>query len=323
AFGQAEWNPTAQWHLTAGLRYTKESKELTGVTTPYSVDPGPGQSGPVESGILFPAAAYSREFSATSGKVGVDYHLTSDTLLYASASKGFKSGGFPGTLIDSADSLHFFDPETVVDYEVGSKMTLAGGRVQLNSAAFYYNYKNLQAQGTIVGGAGGITNLFALQNIGDARNFGGELELQAAVTQRLTLSAGLGYLDAAITRPHVAEVKPGGRPALAPLWNANGRAHYVLFEGAKYRWFTDGDFTFKGSEFFDIYETPFMQEGAYWLFNGAFGMESSDGKWRATVWGRNLADRNYRVGAFSGGVAGDISMFGAPRTAGLSFSYHY
>jgi iron complex outermembrane receptor protein len=323
AFGQLEWNPTDRLHLTGGLRYTKESKELFDVTTPYTIDPGPGQTGPVESGVLFPAAAYSRDFSSTSGKVGVDYHLSSDALLYASASKGFKSGGFPGTLIFSADSLHFFDPETVVDYEGGSKLKLAGGRVQLNTALFYYNYKNLQAQGTIVGGAGGITNLFALQNIGDARNFGGEIEVQAAPTEKLTLSAGIGYLDAAITKPHVEEVRPGGRPALSPLWNANGRAHYVLYEGSKVRWFTDGDFTFKGSQFFDIYQTPYMREGAYWLFNADFGVETADHKWRATVWGRNLADREYRVGAFTGGVAGDISMFGAPRTAGLSFSYHY
>jgi iron complex outermembrane receptor protein len=97
----------------------------------------------------------------------------------------------------------------------------------------------------------------------------------------------------------------------------------VLYEGSKVRWFTDGDFTFKGSQFFDIYQTPYMREGAYWLFNADFGVETADHKWRATVWGRNLADREYRVGAFTGGVAGDISMFGAPRTAGLSFSYHY
>ena len=83
------------------------------------------------------------------------------------------------------------------------------------------------------------------------------------------------------------------------------------------------NFSFRGNQYFDIYETPFLLEHAYWLLNGDVGMETTDGKWRATVWGRNLADREYRVGGFSGGTAGNVEQWGAPRTYGVSFSYHY
>lgn len=323
AFGQIEWDMTKKWRLTGGLRYTKEDKELDDVTTPYTADPVPGVVAPVLAGVLFPAASYSRDFSALTWKGGIDYRLNKDSLFYASASKGFKSGGFPGTLAASPSAVFFFDPETVESYEVGSKLTFAHGRVQLNTAAFYYDYKNLQAEGTLRGAAGGSINLFALRNIGNAVNKGIEIDLEAAPTERLRLTLGAGYLDAAITDPFIIEVRPGGQPALSPRWNANGRASFTVIEDTHARWFVEPNFSFRGNQYFDIYETPFLLEHAYWLWNGDVGMETTDGKWRATLWGRNLADREYRVGGFSGGTAGNVEQWGAPRTYGVSFSYRY
>jgi iron complex outermembrane receptor protein len=322
-FGQVEWKATQKWRFTAGVRYTKEDKELDDVTTPYTAVPEAGVVAPVLSGVLFPAASYSRDFSATTWKVGADYHLNNDSLLYANVSKGFKSGGFPGTLVASPSAVFFFDPETVLSYEAGSKITLAQGRVQVNTAVFYYDYKNLQAEGTLRGAAGGNINLFALRNIGDAVNKGIEIDLEAAPTERLRLSLGAGYLDAAITNPFIIEVRTGGEPALSPRWNANARASYTVVQDTHARWFVEPNVSFKGAQYFDIYETPFLLEHAYWLWNGDVGVETTDGKWRATLWGRNLADREYRVGGFSGGTAGNVEQWGAPRTYGVSFSYHY
>lgn len=328
AFGQVEWDPADKWHLTGGLRYTRDNKQLDNVTTPWTVNPEVGQGaaaqiGPVESGELFPPASYSRDFSAVSGKLGVDYRLSRDALFYASISKGFKSGGFQGTLVFSPANIIPFGNETVLSYEMGSKLTLAGGRVQMNTAIFYYDYKGLQAQGTIKGGGGGIANLFALQNIGNAKNFGGELDLQAAPTDRLNLSLGVGYLDAKIVEPTIEEVRVDGRPAMSPTWNANGRARYNLVESSNARWFVQGDFRFQTRVDFDIYETPFLQEPPYWVWNGGLGVDAMDGKWKAMVYGRNLGDRNYRVFGFANGTAGQVESFGPPRTYGVSFSYHY
>lgn len=323
AFGQVEWDVAENWHLTGGLRYTRERKELDNVSTPWTANPGPGQIGPIQSGLLFTPSSYAKDFSAVSGKVGIDYRLSDDALLYASVSKGFKSGGFQGTLVFSPANIIPFDEETVLAYEAGAKLTLADGKVQLNAAAFYYDYENLQAQGTIAGGAGGATNLFALQNIGDATNIGLELDLQAAPTERLRLAFGVGYLDAKIVDPFIVEVKQDGRPAQSPKLNVNGRARYTLVETAAANWFVQGDFKYQSSTYFDIYETPFLEEQPYWLWNGSVGVESADEKWRASLWGRNLADEQYRAGGFTGGVAGPISLYGAPRTYGVSFSYNF
>ncbi|MGD8356918.1 MAG: TonB-dependent receptor, partial [Lysobacterales bacterium] len=320
-FGQAEWDVAEKWHLTGGLRYTKEDKTLANVTTPWTAYPGPGESGPPEHGLLFPPADFNKNFSAVSGKIAADYRLSDDHLLYASISKGFKSGGFQGTLVFSPANIIPFDEETVLAYEVGSKLTMADGRVQLNSAFFYYDYQNLQAQGTIEGGAGGVENLFALQNIGDAEVKGFELDLQAQPTDNLNLALGAGYLDAKITDPFIAEVQPGGRPAMSPKWNFNGHAQYNFFNTDNAYWFVQGSFNFQDKVYFDIYETPFLLEDSYWLFNASVGVAARDERWRATLWGRNLADTDYRIGGFTGGVAGPVQIFGAPRTYGVSFSY--
>ncbi len=322
-FGQLEWDFADRWKLTGGLRYTEEDKELNNVSTPWTAEPGPGESGPVENGLLFPPASYQKDFSAVSGKIGLDFQLNDDTLLYGSISEGFKSGGFQGTLVFSPANIIPFDEETVLAYELGSKMTLADGSVQLNSAVFFYDYENLQAQGTIEGGAGGVENLFALQNIGDAEVFGVEIDLHARPAEGLDVSLGVGYLDAEITDPFIAEVQPGGKPAVSPKWNLNGRARYEFMSTGSSYWFVQGDFSYQDDVYFDIYETPFLREDGYWLFNARIGIASADGRWDASLWGRNLADSDYRVGGFTGGVAGPVQIFGPPRTYGVSLSYNF
>lgn len=323
AFGQVEWDINDKWHLTTGLRYTSEDKQLNNVTTPWVAEPGPGEAGPIDSGLMFPPESFQEDFSAFSGKIGVDYRMNDDMLFYGSISRGFKSGGFQGTLVFSPANIIPFEEETVLSYEVGSKLTLAEGTVQINSAFFFYDYKNLQAQGTIEGGAGGVENLFALQNIGDAEVLGFEIDLQARPTEGLDLAIGVGYLDAKIVDPFIAEVKPDGRPAMSPKWNLNGRARYSFMQTDNSYWFIQGDFNYQDDVFFDIYETPFLQEGSYWLFNASAGISSPDDRWRATLWGRNLADTDYRIGGFTGGVAGPVQVFGTPRTYGVTLSYQF
>ncbi|QIB67019.1 TonB-dependent receptor [Kineobactrum salinum] len=323
AFGQVEWAFTDRWSLTLGLRYTQEDKELQDVTTPWSAEPGSGESGPVVSGLLFPPADYEEDFDAFSGKVALDYRLNDDTLLYASISEGYKSGGFQGTLVFTPAAIIPFDEETVLSYEVGAKLTLLEGRMQINSAAFFYDYENLQAQGTIEGGAAGVENLFALQNIGDAEVLGFEVDVQATPLPRLELALGVGYLDAKITDPFVPEVEEDGRPAVSPEWNLNGRVRYDVITAQDYTLYLQGNFNWQDEQYFDIYETPFLLENAYGVVNASLGVDAVDGTWKATVWGRNLADENYRAGGFTGGVAGDVQIYGQPRTYGVSFNYRF
>jgi iron complex outermembrane receptor protein len=328
AFGQVEWSPTEKWHLTAGLRYTKDSKQLDNATTTWTVNPevdqgAAGAVAPVQSGEFFAPISLSKDFSAVTGKIGVDYHLSKDALFYASVSNGFKSGGFQGQLATNPAGIDAFGNETLTAYETGLKLTLAGGRVQVNSALFYYVDNGLQADGILKIGTGGNAALYTMENVGNARDYGAEIDLQAKPTEQLTLALGVGYLSAKIVQPLVTDVPVNGKPALSPEWTANGRARYDIVETSKARWFVQGDFRCQASEYFDIYETQFLHESAYCVVNGGLGVNAIDDKWQVMLYGRNIADRTYRVFGYSGGTAGNVSEYGPPRTYGVSFSYHF
>lgn len=178
AFGQATYRLTDSFALTAGLRYTRDHKDETGQTiiTPVSGAPT----------IVTNLANLNWE--NTSGKVGAEWNVTSRSMLYASASNAYKAGGY----FDGLNNL--YKPEKLTSYEVGSKNRFLDGRVQLNAAAFYYDYRDFQAVYvvTLPGGA----RVAATGNAKKARSQGVEAEaiFRATPDDRFDFSAT--YLDA-------------------------------------------------------------------------------------------------------------------------------
>jgi outer membrane receptor protein involved in Fe transport len=83
-------------------------------------------------------------FGRLTGRAVVDFKVTPDNLLYASYSRGYKSGGINPPIPTAFNVSETFAPEAVNAFEIGSKNTFAGGKVRLNLSAFYYQYKNLQ-----------------------------------------------------------------------------------------------------------------------------------------------------------------------------------
>lgn len=177
AFGQATIEVVADTKLTLGLRYTDETHEAEGHVE--------NQAGQVFSGPFHDKTT----FDPFTWRIALDHQFTPDVLGYVSYNRGFKSGGY--NLISPGSAA--FDPETVDAYEVGMKSELFDSRVRLNVAAFYYDYKNLQV--AVAPGGGG--QLFT--NAAAARNYGLDLSLDVAATDNLTLSMGLGLLDAEYT----------------------------------------------------------------------------------------------------------------------------
>ena len=114
-FLHSEWSFSENWKLTAGARYTDESKDFAGA---YTFLIAGGTEIP-----LYPDVVDEFNTDNVSGKIGLDYTGIEDTLLYASVSRGFKSGGFQGQLSFDPAALLPFDDETVLAYEVGMKIT--------------------------------------------------------------------------------------------------------------------------------------------------------------------------------------------------------
>lgn len=176
-FFEADYALNDAWTVTVGGRYTEDEKNSQ-------------QRGNLTTAPNDPSAKWD-EFTP---KLGVRYRLDDDAMVYATYSKGYRSGGFNGRVDELASATVPYNPETVDNYELGFKSEWANGRMRLNGALFYMDYKDKQEEiGLPSEGATG--QRISVFNAANATMKGLELELQAAVTEGLTISSNLGYLD--------------------------------------------------------------------------------------------------------------------------------
>ncbi len=144
--------------------------------------------------ILLGATYDEAKFTKTTVRGAANFQVADDKLLYASYSTGFRSGGFnSGQAIGSART---FLPEEVNAIELGSKNRFLNNRLQLNAAAYFNKYKNLQEQRQIVTGGTTISVIF---NAARAEAKGLELEAEWLATPELTLGGTLAIMDAKYT----------------------------------------------------------------------------------------------------------------------------
>ena len=185
AFGEVYLRPLDGLKLTAGLRYTHDDKSIDNYDT-VLLQPGSG----VRRNAAVPTL--NAKFGELTGKVGVDYKtklgFTDSTLLYAVASRGYKSGG--PNQAGAAGLIGIpvnYAPEFVNAFEAGAKNTFAHGAATANLTGFYYDYKGYQLQ-KLVNRATGIENF-------NATIWGLEFEATARVFRAFSLNASLGYLN--------------------------------------------------------------------------------------------------------------------------------
>ncbi|CAN5513572.1 TonB-dependent receptor [soil metagenome] len=227
AYAQGTYHFTDKFSLIGGARYTHERKTYRTATAfwylPKATPGGPNPltlvtvNDPLPPSSLFPAqptncgtagvtaatvldsagnfvdATYCPlTFSQVTWKVGAEYKLTEQNLIYATVSTGFRSGGFNGGLA-AAQSAPTFNPEKVKAYEVGSKNRFFDNSVQLNVSAFYNDYKDLQEQRQVIVGG---TTLQTTFNAATARSYGLETEAIWQPTPQWNIGATLSLLSA-------------------------------------------------------------------------------------------------------------------------------
>lgn len=236
AYAQASYALTEKLKFTAGVRYTQDKKDFqfasadevlpivagapltTAITIAtgnipaasfgaqgaatnctYTTVPLP-QPGfrclPANTTRFVGATFDTATFKKATWRLGVDYQLADDSLLYASASTGFTSGGFNGSQAAAALGRATFAPQTVTAFEVGSKNRFADNSIQLNLSAYYNSYASLQEQRQL---PVGNTTLSITENSGEARSYGAELEAIWKPVEALTLNASFAYLNAEYT----------------------------------------------------------------------------------------------------------------------------
>ena len=312
-FVHTEWQLASDWRTNFGVRYIDEQKDFEDA---YTFLMAAGTEIPV-----FPAVGNDYEVDEFSGKLGIDFTGIEDVLLYASVSKGFKSGGFQGQLAFDPANLGGFDEETLWAYEVGAKSTLLDGSLQLNASAFFYDYQDMQFYGGLFDSP--VGTLFGIANVGDAEVTGAELELAWRPAAGLDVRLGLGLLDTEVTKSIVAGVADGSELPNAPEVTANGSVRYEWDLGNGLSADALLDFSYQDEVAFDIVRAPQeAQEDSYWLANARLGVRGADGRWGVHLWGHNLADEEYRTQVIYSSV-GFGESWGMPRTWGIGAEYTF
>lgn len=309
AFGQLDYDLTERFTVTAGLRYSTDHKDFHYV------------SQETRTGTTFFVFDDSKNFDSFTGKFGLQYRFTRDVNLYASYSRGAKSGGFFSGQASRAADLGPYKDETVNSYEAGLKTQLLDRKLRANIAGFYYDYQNLQVFTLVVDGA--ITRqLFT--NASAARIYGVELELAATPTSDLTVYFNPAFLNAKYREfVSAGQDYSGNRLPSAPKFSIQTGFDYVrpVSFGAIV---ANTNLSYRSKIFFDQANTPRLSDPARAYVDARFGIRFAQDRLEAGVWGKNIFDETNISTITSVPSLGYENLnLGPPRTYGLYVRARY
>lgn len=367
-FGNAEFDVTPELTLKGAIRYTNSRNRATicgndagdghiaGLfnllgsllgTVPFTPV---GSSGP-SNGRCYalnennvpdgtPFVGTLRE-NNVSWRAGLDYRATPGTLLYVNVSRGYKAGSFP---VLAAATIAQYTPvtqESVTAYEGGIKAGFLDRRVQINAAAFYYQYKDKQVLTKIVDPVFGI--LDALRNVPKSSVFGVEGEVTVRPVHGLTIGAAVTYLNAKIKRyqgfDYIGTSRDFAGEALpfTPKWNYGLNVDYRFdrpaggtpFIGVSVNGRSRSD-TVPGGRGIAVESAPTTRSipglvhpfvtNAYATVDARLGFEAPGGRWKVMLWGKNIFNEYYWTNVVT---ASDNSAryAGRPATYGITLGF--
>ncbi len=319
-FSQVTVPLTEMLRLKAGIRYTKDEKELFRQLS--------------ESAFEYPG----KEFTSTTYKLGFEYDVADDAMLYGGVSTGFKAGG-----LDQA--FNTYEPEELEAYSLGIKSQWIDSRLQLNGELFFYDYTDFQAQfGYRCQNAADCPAIvdFAntIINAGNATVYGGELEALFYVTDTLRFTASLGYNHSNFDRLVLVlgtERDTGGVPWAGcsstltcpleddellidePLANAPEVSFSLGVEKSFVLSTGDRIVAQADTHYYDGYWTDYRQ--SQWLPGFLYqkqGYEQADGRYSVRAYVKNVANE-----AVTTAVIGPVRTLAAPRTYGVQATVNF
>jgi iron complex outermembrane recepter protein len=325
-YGEVNWALSSQINVIAGLRWSKDRKRWS-LLIPASrelVALGLTDEDPATPDILTgvflpridPAFQASRSFSAFQPRLVVQYHPSDPVMLYASASRGYKPGGF-NTFGDRPP----FDAEYVWNYEAGLKSDWFDRRLRFNISLFRYNYTQLQVS---------VIDPFVGQqstlNAGVAKGKGIESEVILAPVSGVQLGLSATYLDARYGRSAnplaAARLPEGNRLMRAPKLQATAymQIDHDIADLGKLEWFVSAKY--QSQIFFDPFNLPAQAQKPYTLVDGSLRWSDKSGQFSITLFGENIFNKRYLVNTEGlGGAYGfPGTQRGEPRRFGVRFS---
>ena len=292
--------------MTTGLRYTHERKTIDNAGGNYAIDS--------PTTLLSGSYSYTDAISddAWTPKFGLEMRARENVMAYASATRGFKSGGFNAS---SPEAGRGFAPEWAWSYEGGLKTVVGGGRARLNVAAFHMNYTDLQVQTAIRPGVLDISNAAAATIRG--------VELEATTLVRDTIQAGghVAWLDAtydqylATGAGGVTDVA-GRRLNNSPEWSGRIWIDWTRAIGRASSLSLRADSTWKTTVFFTPFNDRIQRQRPVGLLDISAEFRPTRRRWSIVAYARNLTNENYITGSTGspppaiGGRPGDVRQLG-------------
>ncbi len=311
------------WSISGGLRYTREKKTADVLNRGYSDGT---YSTPISVAADF---TDSVTFTNLSPKLSVDWNVSEDTLLYASFSRGFKSGGFNirANAVAVPSSARPFDDEQVDSIEIGSKMAFLDQRAFLNLAYFNNRYKDIQLSVfTSFEGPDGTPQFFGdFTNAGKGKAQGIELEYQFRPTASWYFSGNLAWLDTKYDEfiSGGVNVAQDQKFTNAPEFSGAVNAEYLHDLG------NGGDLSFRVGYSYQSSVIPTtdlstaIEQPGYGLVNAGI-IWSTGRSWTFALQGSNLTDKEYRTTGYNIPALGILTGFyGAPRTVSVSARFDF
>ncbi|WJG08038.1 TonB-dependent receptor [Aliiglaciecola sp. LCG003] len=357
-YAQSSFDITDKLSMTVGARYTDEEKQAT-VNNGLVFDNVYPSSGWIPGyvrpdGNLVPQVLGSdsdgdgvldapavESWSRFTPRLGLEYQVSSDMMLFASYSQGFKSGTFNPRATAQEKGAR---PEIVDSYEIGVKADWSD-KLRTNITLFSLDHKDRQYISVIAGDSATDLNQ-VLGNVGESDAQGLEAEITYAATESLTFDFALGLINSEFST--VIEDTPAGPINIAeafsvsntPKRTANFAVNYLLNTSG-------GDVMFNANYYYRSEYSLFEQDNllnqdGYGLLNLSAVWYSDDGNWNAGLHIKNLTDEEYLVGGYqfvtpnpdapndisqyTPGLGGDntlIGYYGDPRTIHLTVGYNF
>lgn len=320
-FAQGTLNFTEQLSFTAGVRYSWEKVTNNSVT----------RSNTILTGVNDRSAS----FEDVSPRFTLTYQPNRDFMVYATASRGFKAGGTQTS--NSAQLRNEFDPETLWNYEVGTKFSLFDNRLRFDVTGFYMDWNDVQQTirfQFIDPVTGLLRGVSGIANAASAESYGVEASMDARITPEWTLGAQAGYNKTkykdypnALIDGVVLDLS-GEQLTTAPEWTLGAQTQYTLPITDTLEAFVRGEWNFRSKMisnpyyylYKDVAGEPFLSP-SYHNVNLRAGVDN--GTIRAVVYVENLFDADYYANAYEKAFYSGVQVEPSFREFGASVSFKF
>ena len=311
-FGQVTYAVNDKLDIIAGIRYDYEKKKYN-ILGEYQKDPNPDP--------LFetrPDTSASANFSAVSPKLGLAYKLATNNNVFATYSRGYRTGGLTQLSSDpSQPPLYPYDPEYSNNIEAGIKNNFCNNRFHLNVALFLTHVTNAQVPTLVLPDAITIT-----RNAGKLTSKGIEMEIAATPVKGLQVDYNFGYTDAVYKNLKLSQNGSsvnldGKKQIFTPGLTSMLALQYGFDLGTKQQlqFIVRGECMYLGKQYFDLANN--ISQKGYSLLNTRFGISSK--KAELMFWGRNVGDKKYIAYAYDFGAI----HLGNPKTYGATLAIRF